>query len=102
MNLGIKHKFNYQCIFNEIYNQQYILKNYNHSIIKCPFCNNEQCTLLPYNDNIDVELIYGINTRDEEYNVLNKNKQKILDSITDKNIYNKKERKKERKKKIIV
>ena len=74
------HKFNYEALYDEIYNQKYVLKKYdmadqkyrkflqkNLYFIKCPYCRELQTELLPYLPELKSELCYGINTDDLTY-----------------------------------
>jgi hypothetical protein len=74
------HKFNYTALYKEIYNQKFVFRSYTYSslsdsdkekfddaktdyFIKCPYCRNIQFTLLPYyEDMVDIEKRYGINS----------------------------------------
>jgi len=72
--LDCNHKFNYVPLFNDIYNHK---KKYNalerkilkiHEI-RCPYCRNIQNKLLPYHEdmcvNMNVEKVHGVNFIDE-------------------------------------
>lgn len=75
------HKFNYDSLYKEIYNQKYLFKTYDiYSLtrkdaikfrssgldyfIKCPYCRNIQFTILPYYEELGLEKKYGINSLD--------------------------------------
>jgi len=80
------HNFNYEPLYNEIYKQKYVFKTYTDIrqlkkqsrikiresgldyFIMCPYCRNVQFTLLPYYDDLGLEIKYGINTDLPEYN----------------------------------
>lgn len=79
-----KHKFNYDPLYKEIYNQKCKLRLYNEIhlssnmrdvyiksgkdyFIICPYCRNIQFELLPYLDNDIYPKVYGINTNDRSY-----------------------------------
>jgi hypothetical protein len=77
--LECNHKFNYNALYKEIYNQKFKFKTYVKEYLnkidieklrksgkdyffKCPYCRNIQITLLPYYDNINYPKVYGINS----------------------------------------
>lgn len=69
LKLACSHTFNYEALFNEVYNQKqyneynvYALQAYD---IKCPYCRNISHNLLPYVPNIKSEKIYGVNSPDK-------------------------------------
>ena len=84
VSLECGHKFNYDAIYTEIYNQKIIFKTYTSFIpkndfkkmrelqldyyIRCPYCRNIQFTILPYYEELGKPLVYGINTTNVEYN----------------------------------
>jgi hypothetical protein len=74
------HKFNYEALYDEIYNQKYVLQKYNILdqkyrkflqknlyFLKCPYCRELQTELLPYLPEVRPNLCYGINTDDLKY-----------------------------------
>lgn len=82
--LECKHKFNYDPLYKEIYNQKCKLRLYNVNnlspnmkdvyiksgkdyFIKCPYCRNIQFELLPDLNNDAYPKVYGINTYDRSY-----------------------------------
>jgi len=92
--LECKHKFNYNAIYKEIYNQKCIFRTYNFSslsqsdqdkfndakkdyFIKCPYCRNIQFTLLPYYEDLNLDKRYGINSleksKEDETYLINSN-----------------------------
>jgi hypothetical protein len=83
--LECNHHFNYAPLFNEIYNQKFIFKSYAPSTlsnkelekfievkpdyyIRCPYCRNIQYSLLPYYEELGLEVIKGINSSVKEPN----------------------------------
>jgi hypothetical protein len=79
------HKFNYKPLFNEIYNQKYVLHKYSNIYshtkdkyykflqkhwfyIKCPYCRELQTECLPYKPDIINSMVYGINSDDLKLN----------------------------------
>jgi hypothetical protein len=80
--LECNHRFNYEPLYQEIYNQMFKYKTYDFSslnnderiillkqlnslhFIKCPYCRNIQKKVIPYYDNLDFDAIYGINSTD--------------------------------------
>ena len=80
------HKFNYNALYKDIYNQKFVFRSYTHSslsdvdkekfndaktdyFIKCPYCRNIQFTLLPYSsDMVGIEKRYGINSLEKSEN----------------------------------
>jgi len=78
--LECKHKFNYLPIYTELCLQKFRTTmnncNYKHSnnniFVKCPYCRHYQDKLLPYYEdmNLNIKLIYGINSYDKNDKVL--------------------------------
>lgn len=69
------HKFNYIPLFLEIFNQKFKLYCYSKSkatLFKCPYCRQEEHTLLPEYKSDDYELIkiYNVNTDDPKYTLI--------------------------------
>lgn len=79
--LECNHRFNYESLYQEIYNQIFKYQTYDYSslnaeertllkqlnsfhFIRCPYCRNIQTSLLPYYDNLNFDAIYGINSTD--------------------------------------
>jgi len=79
--LECNHCFNYDALYKEICRQKYDFKTYDtHTLsnkdqqklrnsgfnyfIKCPYCRNIQFTILPYYEELGLELKYGINSLD--------------------------------------
>jgi hypothetical protein len=82
--LNCNHKFNYDPLYKEIYNQKIKLKTYDFNLsknerdflikmnknyyIKCPYCRNIQFDLLPdLNNELLYPKVYGINTTNRAY-----------------------------------
>jgi len=80
--LECNHRFNYEALYKEIYNQKYKFKTYDivtltqkdkqkykdsrlDYFIKCPYCRNIQFTILPYYKELGLKEIYGINSLDK-------------------------------------
>jgi hypothetical protein len=80
--LECNHKFNYDVLYKEIYNQKFKFKTYDivtlskkdkqkftdsglDYYIKCPYCRNIQFTILPYYKELGLKEIYGINSLDK-------------------------------------
>ena len=79
--LKCNHTFNYIPLFKDIYNSKFKINPLNSAVsqypsnkIKCPYCRNVQSELLPYYEELEMPLIYGINTTNEMFNIV-KNKQ---------------------------
>ena len=79
--LECKHKFNYDALYKEIFNQRFNFKTYDYIklsnkeqqflensnkdyFIKCPYCRNIQFTILPYYEELGLDKKYGINSLD--------------------------------------
>lgn len=64
--LSCSHSFNYETLFNEVYNQKQYNEYNTHIIsintIKCPYCRTVTNNLLPYIPTIKMEKIYGVNS----------------------------------------
>jgi hypothetical protein len=77
--LECNHKFNYNALYKEIYQQKIVFRTYTMDLltkeqielfknsgkkyyIKCPYCRNIQFTLLPYYNNLNYSKLYGINS----------------------------------------
>ena len=82
------HKFNYEPLYNDIFNQRY--KQYQTSNIYysnpstgivCPYCRHQQYELLPHYPELKFKLIYGINTKNEYYKI-----SKIVNNSSPNNI----------------
>lgn len=75
------HKFNYKPLFKEICNQKYKYHSYKWELlsqsdvkmlnesdknyyIKCPYCRHIQTTLLPSYEDMNVQLVFGVNSDD--------------------------------------
>jgi hypothetical protein len=91
--LECNHKFNYNALYTEIYNQKFKFRTYSNETlnkndiqkikqfnknyyIKCPYCRNIQTTLLPYYENMNYSKVYGINSDnvlDNKYKICNNN-----------------------------
>lgn len=88
------HKFNYNALYKDIYNQKFVFRSYTYSslsdvdkekfndaktdyFIKCPYCRNIQFTMLPYyEDMVGIEKLYGINSlikseNDKQFSIFN-------------------------------
>ena len=79
--LKCKHTFNYIALFKDIYNSKFKINPLNSTVsqypsnkIKCPYCRNIQTQLLPYYEELEMPLVYGINTTNEMF-IIVKNKQ---------------------------
>lgn len=75
LKLPCSHTFNYEALFNEVYNQKqyneynvYALQIYD---VKCPYCRNVTHNLLPYVPTIKKQKINGVNSPDK-YTMLHK------------------------------
>jgi hypothetical protein len=75
LKLPCSHTFNYEALFNEVYNQKqyneynvYALQIYD---VKCPYCRNITHNLLPYVPTIKKQKINGVNSPDK-YTMLHK------------------------------
>ena len=83
--LECNHKFNYSALYTEICKQKYIFRTYNIEtltkteyqkfkdantdyFIKCPYCRSIQFKLLPYYEDSEYELKYGINSLEKTPN----------------------------------
>jgi hypothetical protein len=83
--LECNHKFNYSALYTEICKQKFIFRTYNIEtltkpeyqkfkdankdyFIKCPYCRRIQFTLLPYYEDSEYELKYGINSLEKTQN----------------------------------
>jgi hypothetical protein len=83
--LECNHKFNYSALYKEICKQKYIFRTYNIDtltkteyqkfkdantdyFIKCPYCRSIQFKLLPYYEDSEYELKYGINSLERTQN----------------------------------
>ena len=86
--LECNHKFNYSALYTEICKQKFIFRTYNIEtltkpeyqkfkdankdyFIKCPYCRRIQFTLLPYYEDSEYELKYGINSLEKTQNDIN-------------------------------
>lgn len=82
--LDCKHRFNYDALYKEIYNQKCKFKTYDcralshylqnkmkglgiYYFIRCPYCRNVQFNLLPDLNSEIYPKVYGINTNDIAY-----------------------------------
>lgn len=80
--LDCNHHFNYDALYKEIYTQKFIHKSYDFNLlsknakdmirksgldyfIKCPYCRNVQLNILPYNEELGLKKVYGINSLDK-------------------------------------
>ena len=87
--LKCKHSFNYVPIYNDIYYSKFkinsgsvVLGNYPTNKIKCPYCRNIQSQLLPYHEELNLPMIYGINTDNYLYNVVKNRYNKFVYAST--------------------
>ena len=83
--LKCKHSFNYTAIYNDIYYSKFIINktnnvvvNYPTNKIKCPYCRSMQYKLLPYHEELNLPMIYGINTDNFLYTVVKNRHNKFV------------------------
>ena len=74
------HTFNYIPLYNEIITQKFRLSNYanNKYVLQCPYCRTSHSTLLPYYPELNLSLVYGVNTEDIFYKMVVDNRTKKL------------------------
>jgi len=67
--LPCTHTFNYDVLFNEVYNQkqfnEYNIMHVQVYDVKCPYCRNVSHNLLPYIPIIKMDKIHGVNCPDK-------------------------------------
>lgn len=74
------HAFNYVPLYNEITTQKFRLNNYgsNKYVLHCPYCRTSHSSVLPYYPELNVPLVYGVNTDDMFYKMVVDNRTKKL------------------------
>ena len=71
--LACGHKFDYVALYKEYYSQKFCDNGYHNSAkaaLKCPYCRQCISNVLPYYPDLNLDLIYGINTDDIEYKMV--------------------------------
>uniref|UniRef100_A0A6C0E492 Uncharacterized protein n=1 Tax=viral metagenome TaxID=1070528 RepID=A0A6C0E492_9ZZZZ len=74
------HAFNYIPLYNEIIKQKFRLKYNTTYVLQCPYCRAKHSNLLPYYPELNVNLVYGVNTDDIFYKM-------VIDKRTSKLVY---------------
>ena len=77
--LSCNHKFNYKPLLKDVYTRLYMSHNSkcsncisNVGILQCPYCRQGQFMILPYiPDEYEIK-IYGVNTDDIQYKIIDK------------------------------
>lgn len=71
--LNCGHAFDYTALYKEFYSQKFCNNGYHSSAkttLKCPYCRQCISNVLPYYPDLNLDLIYGINTNDVEYRMV--------------------------------
>ena len=70
--LNCGHAFDYIALYKELYSQKFCNSGYYNTAkpIKCPYCRQCISNVLPYYPELNLDLIYGINTNDIEYKMV--------------------------------
>ena len=79
------HIFNYIPLYKDIYNSKFKINvlntassQYPSNKIKCPYCRSTQFKFLPYYKELELPLVYGINTNDVMFNIVKNKKNQFV------------------------
>jgi len=64
------HSFNYKALYNELISQRFRFNNFHNNTkkqLKCPYCRDVINDLLPYYPELELDLVYGVNSNDLQY-----------------------------------
>lgn len=82
------HKFNYIPLINDVFKQKFIFRKKKYKYINCPYCRQLHTDLLPYYDHLNVIKIFGVNTDDEKYEIIQKSYKYLFDEEPGECCYN--------------